>query len=410
MNPLLEILSQGDEVVTGQIADTNAAWLSQETVALGFNVTRHTAVGDKLEDLIQVLTEISIRADCCICTGGLGPTSDDLTAEAVSKAFGKPLEFDETAYRQIQQYFEKRQRQMAECNRKQALLPKDSIRLDNHWGTAPGFTVQSGRCRFWFLPGVPSEMRQLYVAHVRLMLESHYTLQPHQLLTVKTAGIGESELQERINTIDIPPEVQLGFRAQVGEVQIKLLFPAKFSQSQIEAFANSVANTIGTPVFAIENPGDKPVDLVSAVDRLVGLSGKTVALLETASRGLVSAKINGAPWLTGAFYYRSMEATKKAFDLDNHFEDSDKTAKQMAAAVRDATGADITILQLTDEVDGAAQDKEGAITLLNIVFEEDKWVQTTKPISGDTKRKQQMAALSTLDVLRRYMQNKDMPR
>lgn len=407
MNPLLEILSQGDEVVTGQIADTNAAWLSQETVAMGFNVMRHTAVGDKLDDLVRVLTEISIRADCCICTGGLGPTSDDLTAEAVSRAFGIPLEFDGTAYQQIQQYFEKRQRQMAECNRKQALLPNGSVRLDNHWGTAPGFSMQSGRCRFWFLPGVPSEMRQLYIAHVRPMMESHYALQPHKLLTVKTAGIGESELQECINTIDIPTDVQLGFRAQVGEVQIKLLFPATYSQSQIQTLANSVANTIGTPVFAIENPGDEPVDLVSIVDQLMGLNGKTVALVETASQGLLSAKINGAPWLAGAFYYRSIGAIKKAFDLGNHLGDSDGVAKQIAAAIQNSTDADITILQLTDEVDGAPQDKEGAIRLLNFLFEKDKWTQTTKLISGDAKRKQQMAALSTLDFLRRYLQHKD---
>ena len=91
MNPTLEIFSQGEEVVTGQTVDTNAAWLSEQVVTLGFTVTRHTAVGDKLDDLVTLLREISTRADCCICTGGLGPTSDDLTAEAVAKAFDLPL-------------------------------------------------------------------------------------------------------------------------------------------------------------------------------------------------------------------------------------------------------------------------------------------------------------------------------
>jgi nicotinamide-nucleotide amidase len=80
MNPTLEIFSQGEEIVTGQVVDTNAAWLSQQAVGLGFNVTRHTAVGDKLDDLVQLLSDIAVRADCCLCTGGLGPTSDDLTA------------------------------------------------------------------------------------------------------------------------------------------------------------------------------------------------------------------------------------------------------------------------------------------------------------------------------------------
>ena len=91
MNPTLEIFSQGEEIVTGQTVDTNAAWLSQEAIHCGFTVTRHTAVGDKLQDLINLLLDISERADCCICTGGLGPTSDDLTTEAVAQAFNLSL-------------------------------------------------------------------------------------------------------------------------------------------------------------------------------------------------------------------------------------------------------------------------------------------------------------------------------
>ena len=105
MNPTMEIFSQGEEIVTGQIVGTNAAWLSQKAVACGFTVTRHTTVGDNLDDLIALLQEISQRADCCICTGGLGPTSDDLTAEAVAYAFDLPLEFDDIAFAQIRRFF-----------------------------------------------------------------------------------------------------------------------------------------------------------------------------------------------------------------------------------------------------------------------------------------------------------------
>ena len=105
MNPTLEIFSQGEEIVTGQTVDTNAAWLSQQAVVCGFTVTRHTAVGDKLDDLIVLLQDISQRADCCICTGGLGPTSDDLTAEAVACAFKLPLEFDDYCLCTNQSFF-----------------------------------------------------------------------------------------------------------------------------------------------------------------------------------------------------------------------------------------------------------------------------------------------------------------
>ncbi|NOQ35163.1 MAG: competence/damage-inducible protein A, partial [Methylococcaceae bacterium] len=135
MNPKVEIFSQGEEVVTGQVADTNAAWLSTQLVEMGFKVSRHTAVGDKLEDLISLLQEIASRADCCICTGGLGPTTDDLTREAVATAFDAPLEFDEIALKNISEYFTQRDRAMPEVNRKQAYFPKNAKRIDNDWGT-----------------------------------------------------------------------------------------------------------------------------------------------------------------------------------------------------------------------------------------------------------------------------------
>ena len=204
MNPTLEIFSQGEEIVTGQTVDTNAAWLAQEAIHCGFTVTRHTAVGDKLTDLINLLNDIAARADCCICTGGLGPTSDDLTAEAVASAFNRPLEFDDIAFEQIKEFFDRRNRPMPEVNKKQALLPQTAKRIDNTWGTAPGFALQHQRCWFVFLPGVPSEMKGLFLEHVKPDLLTRFTLQPPHLVSLKTLGLGESAIQELIKDIKIP--------------------------------------------------------------------------------------------------------------------------------------------------------------------------------------------------------------
>jgi nicotinamide-nucleotide amidase len=405
MNPLLEVLSQGEEIVTGQVVDSNAAWLSQEAVVMGFSIARHTAVGDKLDDLIQILSEISARADCCICTGGLGPTSDDLTAEAVSKAFGRSLVFDETAYQQIQQFFEKRQRQMPESNRKQAMLPESAIRLDNHWGTAPGFALKHGRCWFWFVPGVPSEMQQLFTVHVKPMMANQFTLLPSKLVTIKTVGIGESALQDRINAISIPDEVQLGFRAEVGQVQTKLLFPWGFPQLQLESFANLIADTIGDSVYSIEGLGSQSADLVSVVDRLITASRKTIAIVETASQGQLSAKLQGAIWLTSAFYYPSIEKLIHGFEVENKSDDFLETAKAVACAVQKTTGADMVLIQLIDEQLKGNQEKELATSMVNILFDQGKFLQGTISILGDVNRKQQLAALSALDFLRRYLQD-----
>ena len=256
MNPTLEIFSQGEEIVTGQTVDTNAAWLSQQAVTCGFTVTRHTAVGDKLDDLIILLQDISQRADCCICTGGLGPTSDDLTAEAVALAFNLPLEFDGIAFEQITRFFAHRNRMMPESNRKQAMLPQGAERIDNEWGTAPGFSLHFGRCWFAFLPGVPTEMKHLFQEHILPKLSARFLLKPDQLITIKTLGLGESVIQERIKTIALPAEVQLGFRAGTDAVQTKLWFPSDYPKTAETALVAGFAEQLGDYVFAVDGLGN----------------------------------------------------------------------------------------------------------------------------------------------------------
>jgi nicotinamide-nucleotide amidase len=407
MNPTFEIFSQGEEIVTGQVVDTNAAWLSLQAVDMGFNVTRHTAVGDKLEDLIQVLLDISNRADCCICTGGLGPTSDDLTAEAVAKAFNLPLVFDEIAFSQIERFFRNRNRAMPECNRKQAMLPQGSIRLANRTGTAPGFALQQGRCWFAFIPGVPSEMRHLFLDHIQPMLADQFVLQTSQLITIKSIGIGESDLQERISKIEIPPQVQLGFRAEIGEVQTKLLFPGDYPQTQLEYLAHLVAETIGDAVFAIEGLGDQSGDLVSVVDQLMTAGDHTLAVVETVSQGLLAAKMVGVPWLLSAIYEQSIAKLTERLEINTIPDDLVTTAKAIANAVQKSTGANMVLIQLTSKEYYLNPHNTEAVTVTNALFVKGEVKQTVRTIAGDIKRKQHQAALSALDLLRRYLQGKE---
>ena len=406
MNPILEILSQGEEIVTGQIADTNSAWLSQQAVVMGFNVARHTAVGDKLDDLVQVLREIASRADCCIGTGGLGPTSDDLTAEAVALAFGCPLEFDEVAYGQIQQFFANRQRAMPECNRKQALLPKGAVRLDNHWGTAPGFALQGGKCWFAFVPGVPSEMRQLFSAHIKPILEGRFNLRPNQLITIKSVGIGESDIQERIKAIEIPGQVQLGFRAEWGEVQTKLLFPGDYPQDKQDNLARKIALAIGDAVYAIEGLAGQSNDLVNRVDQMLSEKAFTLAIIETTSQGLLAAKLVGSPWLLSAVYERSLEKLTENFSVEHEAENLLTTARELAIALQAKSSADLVLVQLCSSQNSGSPESEKAITLTTILLAHGELKHTVRIVAGEIQRKQHQAALIAIDLLRRYLQGK----
>jgi len=392
MNPLLEIFSQGDEVVTGQIVDTNAAWLAQQVVSLGFSVTRHTAVGDKLDDLIALLRDIAQRADCCICTGGLGPTTDDLTTEAVATAFNLPLVLDTEALAQIEQFFATRQRVMPESNRKQALLPQGAERLDNEHGTAPGFSVQVGRCWFVFMPGVPSEMKPMYTHKIQPHLAEKFSLQPAQLATIRTLGIGESAIQELINTLMIPAHVQLGFRAEIGEVQTKLLFPFDYPEAEKTALIHQVAELLGDTVFAIDYTGEANSDLMSVLNTLMTEGKHTLAVMETVSHGLLNSLCVGVDWLLDARYQHSL---------------TNDNLSTLAADLQKTSGAEFSLVQLyTADDKQALHDKNKAIVLYNGLLTPQGFYTTTQTSAGALARKQRQAALSALDLLRRYLQHK----
>jgi nicotinamide-nucleotide amidase len=408
MSPTLEIFSQGEEVITGQIIDTNAAWLSEQVVAMGFTVTRHTAVGDKLDDQIALLQEISMRADCCICTGGLGPTSDDLTAEAVAKAFGLPLEFDAIAFEQIKRFFTLRNRIMPESNHKQAMLPKGSERIDNTWGTAPGFSLQAGRCWFAFVPGVPMEMRHLFLESIQPALASRFILQPGKLITIKTLGIGESVIQERISAIEIPPQIELGFRATADDVQTKLLFPHDYPEIDMAVLIAEVAGQLGDNVFTIDGLSQKGGDLAFVVDQLMAIGKHTLAVVETASQGLLAAKCIGADWLLETRYEQSLDKLAQKLGITVNADDLSATAQAIASEIQKTSTADFALVQLYAGDSKTFHDKDQAIILYNTLLTGDGFHQTTHSVAGPIKRKQNQAALLALDLLRRYLQHKEL--
>ncbi len=404
MNPTLEIFSQGEEIVTGQTVDTNAAWLSQQASTCGFTVTRHTAVGDKLDDLIVLLRDISQRADCCICTGGLGPTSDDLTAEAVACAFDLLLEFDATAFAQISRFFAHRNRPMPASNRKQAMLPQGAERIDNDWGTAPGFSLQHGRCWFVFLPGVPSEMKHLFQERILPTLSTRFLLQPAQLVTIKTIGLGESAIQERISSIELPVQVHLGFRAGADEVQTKLLFPFAYPGIAMTTLVARFAELLGDYVFAIDGLGEVTGDLVFEIDKLMTSRMLTLAVVETATQGLLAARCIGSHWLLAAKYEQSTTRLGQKLAVEANSGNLFSTAKAIAIAMQKSSGADFVLVQLYAGDDRQFNDKDKPIILYNILLTGDDFHQSTHSVAGPIKRKQNQAALLALDLLRRYLQ------
>ncbi|WP_297207571.1 nicotinamide mononucleotide deamidase-related protein YfaY [uncultured Pluralibacter sp.] len=223
----VEMLSTGDEVLHGQIVDTNAAWLADLFFSQGLPLVRRNTVGDSLESLVAILRERSEHADVLIVNGGLGPTGDDLSALAAATAKGEALVLHEAWLQQMERYFSDRGRVMAPSNRKQAEIPASAELIDNPVGTACGFAIQLNRCLIFFTPGVPSEFKVMVEQQILPRLRQRFTLpEPPICLRLTTFGRSESDLAQHLDGLALPPGVTMGYRSSMPIIELKLTGPA----------------------------------------------------------------------------------------------------------------------------------------------------------------------------------------
>ncbi|ODN10896.1 nicotinamide mononucleotide deamidase-related protein YfaY [Klebsiella pneumoniae] len=223
----VEMLSTGDEVLHGQIIDTNAAWLADFFFNQGLPLTRRNTVGDDLDALVAILRERSEQADVLIVNGGLGPTSDDLSALAAATAKGEGLILHPEWLETMTRFFAERGRPMAESNRKQAEIPASAAMINNPVGTACGFAIQLNRCLMFFTPGVPSEFKVMVEQEILPRLRQRFTLpDPPVCLRMTTFGRSESELAQSLNPLTLPPGVVMGYRSSMPIIELKLTGPA----------------------------------------------------------------------------------------------------------------------------------------------------------------------------------------
>lgn len=223
----VEMLSTGDEVLHGQIVDTNAAWLADTLFQQGLPMTSRTTVGDSLESLIATLQARSHEADVLIVNGGLGPTSDDLSALAAARACGVELAMQQDWLEQMEAWFASRGRIMAASNRKQAEIPANAELIDNPVGTACGFALQLNRCWMFFTPGVPSEFKVMVEQQIIPRVKAKFSPpEPPVCLRLTTFGRGESDIAAELEPLVLPEGVVMGYRSSMPIIEIKLTGPA----------------------------------------------------------------------------------------------------------------------------------------------------------------------------------------
>ncbi len=396
MQPTVEILSQGDEVIEGAVVDTNAAWLAQKLVDMGYRVVRHTTIGDDLNALITALREISHRSDLCISTGGLGPTVDDLTAEAVSKALDRPLRLDEVALSQIETWFQRSGRSMPAINRRQALLPEGAERIDNQWGTAPGFSLQTERCRFICLPGVPREMKGMFEHGLKESLESLYPSRRDHLLTFHTIGCGESALQEILAPLSLPSGAKLGFRAKGTENEVKVLLPGETPLETLEALRAEVSSLIGTAVFDVSLNGNGGRGLAHFVGSRLQRDQRKIVVHESLSRGALSGVLSQYNALSHAEIHPE---EKIPLSIEDETVIAHELQGQAEHLFRKGS-FDAALIQRWYPLQGNDSSFQQSVMLWTLAATERSSQITHRRINGNSERLQEAATIWGLDGLR----------
>lgn len=408
-----EIIAVGTEILLGDICNTHAQFLSQELASLGINVLYHTAVGDNRERLRQTVQRGLDRSDLIVFTGGLGPTTDDLTKETVCELFGLELRLDVETQQRIEDYFSHLGREMPRNNLKQAMVPENARLFPNENGTAPGLAVQkAGKCVI-LLPGPPRELVPMYRRSVRPFLEQFMesTIVSHN---IRLFGIGESKLDELLGELTENENPTVALYAKRGEVLARVTAKAA-SVYECERLTGEMIARIegiaGEYVYGID------VDsLEQVVVRELIQKGKTLALAESCTGGLIAQKITSVPGASGCFEYGLVSYSNrvKAEQLGvnpqliaNHGVVSPQVAQAMAASALRNGRADIGIgVTGIAGPDGGTPEKPVGLVYLGVaVGNTTRAVKLNlgRGLADDRGEIRYRAALHALDLIRRTL-------
>lgn len=345
----IEILNTGNELLLGSTLNTHGQWLGQELFRLGLRVQRLTTVPDG-EPIRQALAEAVPRADAVIVTGGLGPTSDDVTREAAAAVAGIELIEDEAALRSLEAFFAARGREMAPDNRKQAQVPVGADVLPNPNGTAPGIYLPprlngAGNCALFLLPGPPRELQPMFHAEVAPRLRSLSGVEAGQeLLELRFAGIGESDLHQRVDAeLGAIDGLEVGYCARMAEVDLRLI-------GSSEAIARG--RELALRHFGKQCFSEDGATLEEVVVRDLARAGRTLATAESCTGGLIGDRLTDVPGASEVFTHGFVTYANRAkeellgvspADLESHGAVSEPVARQMAEGAMRAAGSDVAV-------------------------------------------------------------------
>ena len=342
------ILSTGTELTRGELENTNSSWIAAELTQLDVSVATILTVGDDRERISEAFRQLASGHDLVVCTGGLGPTTDDVTAEALAGAAAVPLETHEPSLIAIKARLARLGRALTESNARQARVPAGSEVLPNPKGTAPGFSLKLNRAMFYCLPGVPFEMKAMFDASVKPPILASMRRACSQIV-IRTFGLAESAVNDALSEIEAKHPVTLGYRVHFPELAVKVVAVGD-SQKDTTSLAAKAADDVCTILGDRVVYGRDNASLPQVLGQMLRERGLRVGLAESCTGGLVSALLAEQPGISdvfaGAVVAYSNEVKQKLLSvptelLEQHGAVSEPVAIAMAQGVRRAINCDL---------------------------------------------------------------------
>ncbi len=407
-----EIVSIGTELLFGEIDDTNATYISRRLTSIGIDVHLRHAVDDELGRIVQVLGAAMRRSDIVVVCGGLGPTPDDLTRQAIAQVTNRALQSMPAAEQQLRDFFAKRHRKVSSNNLSQCQVPRGGQLLSNSVGTAPGLLVEHEGCTLIALPGPPPEMQQMMTEHVMPYL--HNRLQEHNespMFTriLRIADIGESDLAQQLEDILAnQSDPALALYASPGDVRIRIHTKALSQQeanTKLGKLENSIRQQVGEHIYGTD---DETMEV--AVGRVLIAAGATLAVAESCTGGLVASRITDVPgssrYFQGGYVTYSNELKQQLLGvpaqiIQQHGAVSEECAQVMAEGARQSSGADyaLAVTGIAGPDGGTAQKPVGRVYIA--VADEQETICQQFDWPGTRSQFKQRTSQMALNLLRK---------
>lgn len=406
---LAELLTIGDEILYGQIVDTNSQWMSVELSNIGIKVIRKTTVGDQEDEILTALAEAEKRADVILITGGLGPTNDDLTKPCLVKYFNCPLKMNEEALAEVTEFFKSRGRELTELNRQQAALPECCEKITNTMGTAPGMWFDRNRKVFVSMPGVPHEMKRMMTDIILPKLKNTFQTPTIIHKVIRTVGIGESFLADKISSWEnsLPNHIKLAYLPSLGEVKLRLTGIGNDTQSLQREIENTTQKLLPLAGEYVYGYGDEPLEVV--IGKTLKDRNMTLSVAESCTGGYLSHLITSVPgssdyflgsMIPYAYEIKMSQLGVKPETLERYGAVSEPTISEMANVVRARFHTDIGVATSGIAGPGGATPEKPVGTVWIAYSDKHQTVTKKLQLTKDRMINIRMASIAVLNMIR----------